>query len=49
MTLTFELHVDSVKLNQHAKCLCQRSFSSKIIITVIVFTVLTPFVCLLTE
>jgi len=32
MTLTFELDLDRVKLNQLAKCLGQSSFTSKVII-----------------
>jgi len=32
MTLTFQLDLEMVKMNQHAKCLAQRSFSSKVII-----------------
>jgi len=31
-TLIFELDLDSVKLNHHAKYLGQRSFSSKVIV-----------------
>ena len=34
MTLTFALDLDSVKLNQHAKYLGQRSFSSKVIVRI---------------
>jgi len=30
MTLTFELDLDSVKMNQHARYLLRRSFSSKV-------------------
>ena len=30
MTLTFELDLDSVKMNHHAKYLGQRSFRSKV-------------------
>jgi len=30
MTLTFQLHPDSVKVKQHTTC--QRSFSSKVIV-----------------
>jgi len=32
MTLTFELQLDNIKLNQHVKYLGQKSFRSKVIV-----------------
>jgi len=31
MTLIFELELHKIKMNQHAKCLSQKSFYSKVI------------------
>jgi len=32
MTLILEFHLDSVKMNLHAKYICQKLFSSKVIV-----------------